>query len=225
MSDEKFDPVKVGDSLANLKGLADFVDNGIPAPTSEHDRSVGASPPDAILPDPKKAITGKPTTEELLALNATPEGRAKVAAMFGIVNREAVADVIDVPPEMREQMNDLAQRVGGEDKFQEIERRYDEANSLFAFDEELDDRPLTPAERNQAALKLLAMTDVILSDPARAQAELDDFDARDFNDPVKRKYFAGDRDTMEMVYKLRQAAAGEPVVGLPKSKINDGRTY
>jgi len=228
MSDApKFNPVLVGDSLANLRSAADFVDDGIPVPAYDHDRSVSASPPESVMPDSKKPTGVLPSTEELLALNATAEGRAKVAAILGVKNREATGgdEIIDLPPEHRAALDDIARRVGGADKVEGVFRQYDEANALFDCDAELDDRPFASfAERNQAALRLIAQVDAILADPARAAEELQDFYSRDANDPVMKAYRNGDRNTKEMMTKLMQAAHGEPVVGLPKDR-GDGHIY
>jgi len=198
MSDApKFNPVELGNSMENLRSAADF----------ERENPPGKTPTESASPQPEPP--GGPDTE-LIFKNATGAG--------------ATDEVIDVPPEHRAALDDIARRVGGEDKVADIERRYDEANALFDCDAELDDRPLTPIERNQAALKLVADVDRILADPARAAQELDDFFARDLNDPVMKAYQNGDRNTKEMVTKLMQAAHGEPVVGLPKDR-GDGFIY
>lgn len=131
----------------------------------------------------------------------------------------ATNEVIDIP--YREDLQDFERR--GVD-FEVFLERYEEANAIFDLDSELDDRPFaSAAERNQAALQLLASVDAILANPARAQQELEDFFARDPNaDPVMKAYLAGDDDVAEMVTKLQQSAAGLPVVGRHQKKTGDG---
>ncbi len=178
-------------TMADLKTAKDFVDKPDPAP-----------------------LDGTPA----------PAPAAKSTVGIGFVGGDGVSvgandTIIDIPAQNRAELDDLAQRIGGVERVPEIFQRYDEANTIFDLDGELDDRPFaSAAERNKAALQLVAMVDKILANPALAAQELEDFFARDPNDPVMRAYWAGDHDTVEMVTKLSQAAAGEPVVGRSRSK-------
>jgi len=179
-------------TLADLKTGADF----------ERENPPGKTPTESANPRPE--TPGGPDTK-LIFQNAT--------------GASATTEVIDVP--YRAELNDLAQRIGGEDKVADFERRYDEANALFDLDSELDDRPLTPIARNQAALKLIAEFDAILASPTLAQQELDDFFARDINtDPVAKRYWTGDRNDpiRDAIWKLQQAAKGLPIVARPKDR-------
>jgi hypothetical protein len=163
---------------------------------------------------PPGAADTPPAPDATPPAKSTPDAELIFEDVLGVGAKD---DVIDIP--YRESLNDLHQRIGGEQNFEEFDRKFDLANTIFDLDEELEDRPFaSAAEYNEASVRLVKMVDAILADPKKAQMELDHFEARDFQDPVKQAFFAGDDDTVEMIYRLRQAAEGLPVTGRQKSR-------
>jgi len=224
MSDApKFNPVLVGDSLANLKTGADFVDDGIPVPTYDHDRSVSASPPESVMPDAKKPTGVLPKTEELLALNATAEGRAKVAAILGVKNREATGgnEIVDIPA--RAEVDALNEAIGGDEGLRNpasVGMFLREAAAALDLREEIENG--TPDE----ILEIAEMASIILSDPDAAMEFIAKIDNPANRGLVHKMICNPDtgRDAVNFIYRARQVANGEAPTGLPKDP-GDGHIY
>lgn len=202
-------------TLADLKGAAEFVDDGVAIETHEHDRSVGMG--SGPVDPPTKAIKITGTTEELLAMNATPEGRAKVAAMFGIINREQVDDVIDIPE--RPEFDALVAATGGPEKLKENAQALREIVAMTGrtYDELIEG--LTPSEENAEIVSTLAEWREALSNPRKAAALLDRLWSHVNEEPMK-SYVLGraSPEFSEAYTRLHQASCGEPPVGRKKPK-------
>jgi hypothetical protein len=222
-NDEPFDPVKIGNSLANLKGLADFVDDGIPVPAHEHDRSVSGDPAERPATPVKPEI--KPvsmSTDELLALNATPEGRAKVAEMFGFRNEEVTGpEIIDIPA--RPEVDALNEAIGGEEGLRNpaiVGEFIREVAAAFGLREAIENG--TPEEIYGIAEDGAD----ILSDPEKAKkyvAMLDDPANSALVYKMTHDPYTG-RDATNYNFRARQVANNEEPTGRQKPR-GDGFVY
>jgi hypothetical protein len=177
----------------------------------------------AAKPDVKP--DAKPTTAELLAQNATPEGRAKTAAMFGVKDQpDEIIDVYSGDPEGKTSWDDLVKAVGGPAQVKTAAQDFREAVALAGIDYDEESAGLTDAEENDMIVSELAAYRAALASPAKAAAILNALWA-DPDSKQMRAYIHGrDPNVTEAITKLMQAAHGEPVVGLQKPK-GEGHSY
>jgi len=182
--------------------------------------------------DPDAAPAAKPdvkpdATAELLALNQTPEGRAKVASMFGIVNEEASGDtIIDVPN--RAELDHLTGLLGGAEALPAATAAFKEAMGILGvgpddYDELVEN--MTPEEENAEIADTIKEWNEILADPVKAQMRIDSLWRHPDREPMK-SYILGraPQAVNDAIAKLHQAAAGEKPVGRPRPKT-DGQIY
>lgn len=206
-------------TMADLKTAADFVDDGIPVPAHEHDRAVGADDP-VVVPESKAINVSKSTIEELLASNATatPEGRARVAELFGIRNTEHGDEVIDIPN--RESFDALVEMTGGKEMLKQSGQDLREVVAL-AGDIDLDEElaGLTDEEANAKIASEIKGYREVLANPMKAQALLAEIYAHPMREPG-RSYFMGKGSPAlnDAIAKLWQAASGTLVTGRARAK-------
>jgi len=180
---------------------------------------------------PAAKPAGKPdATAELLALNQTPEGRAKVAAMFGIVNEEVtgpeIIDVADKSPEEKALWNEVVEAVGGQEQVPIAAQDLREALALYPEDREVIEGGggLTPEENADATLTVISGYREALSNPAKARAILNDLWAHPHS-PVMKDYIHGrDPNITQAITRLMQTAHGEKPTGRPRPK-GDGEIF
>ena len=154
-------------------------------------------------------------------MGKTPEGRDAIAKMFGIVNRERVDDVIDVPA--RPAFDELVAATGGPEKVKENAESLREALALVGVDalnyDDLGRRADARRRKTRRSSARLAEWREILGNPMKAQALLQKIYAHPMQ-PPGRDYFMGkgSPELNDAIAKLWQATTGEPIVGRKKSK-------
>lgn len=200
-------------TMDDLKTADQFVDDGVAIET--HDRSVGMG--SGAVDPPTKSVKVTASTEELLALNATPEGRAKVAAMFSVINREVVDDVIDVPD--RPEFDALVAATGGPEMLKANAQALREVVSMTgrSYDELIEG--LSPEEENAEIASSLAEYREALASPAKAANLINHFWNNADKEPMKSYIVGRSSDAFADAFtKLHQASCGEKPVGRKKAR-------
>lgn len=179
------------------------------------------------MPEPNDKVPPQtpapPTLEELLAQNATPEGRAKTAAMFGV--KDQPDEIIDVfepgDTEGRQLHDDAVAHFGGPEGFTAASADFTEAIELLDPEREFGKavEKMTRSEESEAVKQIVAEWRAILGNPEKAQALLSQIYSNPTEEPG-RSYFAGRASDAvnNAVARLWQAAHGEPVTGRPRSQ-------
>ena len=198
-----------------------------------NDEIIDVSPNAAVKDALKAAITpgakpdSKPTTEEMLAMGQTPEGRDALSKMLGILNVEKDGDdVIDIPN--RPEMDALTKMVGGAEAMPAATQAFREAMSLVGVGpDNIGDlvEGMTPEEENSEIADTIREWNEILGNPMKAQAMLQKIYAHPMQEPG-RSYFLGkgSPELNDAIAKLWQATQGEAPTGRPRSR-GDGRVY
>lgn len=185
--------------------------------------------PDPNPNDKAPAPPAAPTVEELLAGNATAEGRARTAALFGIRNEEVVGpEIIDVTdgPEVKAGLEALTRDFGGEAGFREARADLSEAVELFDPEREMEKAVagMSVADESAAIREAVASYREVLASPERAQAALQAIYAHPMREPGL-SYFSGRGSAAlnDAIARLWAATTGEEVVR-PKPR-GDGYSY